>query len=122
MLTIEELKALQVGEWVWITTKGGNGFYGQIDEDTDDNALCIQSEFMPFVYRKYGNTWSAYRNKEEAEGKSITLPYLLCTSRQFACVICRDSDGKVKKTHTYPMQEAKAILIEKEIIQCHMNV
>ena len=44
----------------------------------------------------------------------IKLPYLLCTSRKFACVIWRDKDGKVNKTYTMPIEEAKRFLAEKE--------
>lgn len=44
----------------------------------------------------------------------IELPYLLCTSRKFACVIWRDKDGKVNKTYTMPIEEAKRFLAEKE--------
>lgn len=76
-LTIEELKALQVGDWVWITTSGNiGGFYGQIDEDSDCNMLCVMGESMPFVYRKYGKMWLAYKNKEFAESKDewVELP------------------------------------------------
>lgn len=78
-LTIEELKALQVGDWVWITTIGSiGGFYAQIDEDSDCNMLCVRGESMPFVYRKYGKMWLAYKNKEFAEsnGEWVELPCL----------------------------------------------
>lgn len=44
----------------------------------------------------------------------IKLPYLLCTSRKFACVIWRDKDGKVNKTYIMPIEEAKRFLAEKE--------
>ena len=69
-----------------------------------------------YRYSDYDYMWCVYRNKEEAEGKSITLPYLLCTSRKFACVIWRDKDGKVHKTYTMLIDEAKEVLKEKERI------
>lgn len=58
-----------------------------------------------------------FADKESAEsrlnGDEIKLPYLLCTSNKFACVIWRDKDGKVKKTYTMPIEEAKGVLKEK---------
>lgn len=44
----------------------------------------------------------------------IKLPHLLCTSSKFACVIWRDKDGKVNKTYTMPIDEARAFLTSKE--------
>lgn len=44
----------------------------------------------------------------------IKLPYLLFTSKKFACVIWRDKDGKVNKTYTMPIEEAKRFLKAKE--------
>lgn len=120
MLTIEQLKELPHGDWLWVVDlKTNTAMYGQIlvngiIGDSDCRYLCIDGRNAEFDFSTYGIKWTAYKNKEEAEGKSITLPYLLCTSSKFACVIWRDTDGKVKKTHTYPVQEAKAILREKE--------
>lgn len=56
----------------------------------------------------------------EIINNSIKLPYLLCTSNKFACVIWRDKDGKVKKTYTMPIEEAKGVLKEKEKL-CNTN-
>lgn len=120
MLTIEQLKSLNIDDWIWFVDKYANdGAYWQIYKSYDNGLVLICGDNINmFSYSEYGTAWCAYKNKEESEGKSITLPYLLCTSWQFACVIWRDTDGKVKKTHTYPMQEAKAILREKEQLQC----
>lgn len=129
MLTIEELKALPVGEWIWVKVidkdeyhcwkcidEGGLYYYIQ---DTGKYGLSCSVHFIfgyDLLFKDYGTKWLAYKNKEEAEGKSITLPYLLCTSSKFACVIWRE-DGKVHKTHTFPIDEAKGVLEEKRKIQ-----
>lgn len=133
MLTIEQLKALQVGEWVWIsepkTFFGDLSSYYTKSEASNDECFAYdiptedaydEKETLTWEYDEYGKTWFAYRNKEEAEGKSITLPYLLCTSSKFACVIWQDKEGKVHKTYTMPIDEAKGVLKEKERI-CHTN-
>ncbi len=115
MLTIEELKALKVGDWIWDdTTKD----YLYIKDKTDELLLClICGQLTRRYYNTHGTKWLAYKNKEEADGKSIALPYLLCTSNKFACVIWRDKDGKVKKTYTMPIDEAKGVLKEKESLE-----
>lgn len=133
MLTIEELKALPVREWVWIaqpkTFFGDLSTYYQKSEKSDGNRFVAitwadeggeetdEDLILSWDYSDYGTKWLAYKNKEQAEGKLITLPYLLCTSSKFACVIWRDTDGKVKKTYTMPIHEAKGVLEEKRRIQ-----
>ena len=126
MLTIEELKELPIGEWVWIVdtseaTKenyGGSMYARKYYQSFPDKYFDCGTlgRLYSFNYVDYGTKWLAYKNKEEAEGKSITLPYLLCTSSKFACVIWRE-DGKVHKTHTFPIDEAKGVLEEKRRIQ-----
>ena len=74
-LTIDELNALQVGDWVWV-----------VDEDFKDGRyreITIQNEIEPtlfyvssysnpakvYNYSDYGKTWLAYKNKEQTEAK-----------------------------------------------------
>lgn len=83
-LTIDELNALQVGDWVWV-----------VDEDFKDGRyreITIQNEIEPtlfyvssysnpakvYNYSDYGKTWLAYKNKEQAEarGEIVELPCL----------------------------------------------
>lgn len=136
MLTIEELKNSQVGDWIWVEglTFGEEGYYGLSAYLRISNPSPNELEdlsYLPFSrgfgtklerlnYANYGDKWLAFKNKEEADGKSITLPYLLCASNKFACVIWRDKDGKVKKTYTMPIEEAKGVLKEKEKL-CNTN-
>lgn len=67
-LTIEELKALEVGDWVWLK---------DIEQNEDNYAIIINSKekfgfltinrHFAFDYEAYGKTWLAYKNKEQAE-------------------------------------------------------
>lgn len=78
-LTIEQLKALEVGDWVWICYLGDLKFYGssywKIAKQYED-MLC--SEHTGFKYSDYGTKWIAYKNKEQAEckGEIVELPCL----------------------------------------------
>ena len=123
MLTVEQIKNLQHSDWFWvIDLKTKTAMYAQIlvngiVGDGDCRYICIDNRKAELDFSTYGTNWAAYKNKEEAEGKSITLPYLLCTSSKFACVIWRDADGKVHKTYTMPIHEAKGVLEEKRKIQ-----
>lgn len=123
MLTIEQIKNLAHRDWLWVVDlETKTAMYGQIlvngiIGDSDCRYLCIDNRNAEIDFSTYGTKWVAYKNKEEAEGESITLPYLLCSSRKFACVIWRDKEGKVHKTYTMPIDEAKGVLKEKERLQ-----
>lgn len=119
MLTIEELKNLPDGEYIWLVEISGM-YVRKVGCTKEYIVVDAMPVFDEFKFTDYGTKWLAYRNKEEAEGQSITLPYLLCTSSKFACVIWRDTDGKVHKTYTMPIDEAKGVLKEKERL-CHTN-
>lgn len=68
-LTVEELKALEIGDWVWVidfATK--SGCYKQI------NDICEEEDWIWFEedcgashFPDYGKEWIAYKNKEQAE-------------------------------------------------------
>ncbi len=69
-LTIEQLKDLEVGDWVWLILKDGKGYYDQIiDMWVGDGWMLFKKAVSMQFYSKYGKTWLAYKNKEEAEGK-----------------------------------------------------
>lgn len=70
-LTIEQLKALKVGDWVWIvdieSPKHGSGYW-QIHgfakthiHFNQESAISLMPEAL------YGKEWVAYKNKEVAE-------------------------------------------------------
>lgn len=71
-LTIEELKALQVGDWVWIVDKETplhTGYY-QIHGFAKTH-VHFNREACIWVAPNalYGKDWLAYKNKEQAEAK-----------------------------------------------------
>lgn len=82
-LTIEQLKALEVGDWVWVelldddlvacwVSGTGRGFYCEKIEDTkndDSLAITYDGERGWLDYSDYGTVWVAYKNKEMAESK-----------------------------------------------------
>lgn len=71
-LTVEELKALKVGDWVWISRSSNNKTSGYVT-DIDFTAKMFTCKSVNRVattarIADYGTTWLAYKNKEEAEG------------------------------------------------------
>lgn len=75
MLTIEQLKALPVDEWVFIIVKStdtyslySKGTYARKRISGDDIFRFETIEALPAkFYFDYGITWIAYKNKEQAE-------------------------------------------------------
>lgn len=68
-LTIEELKALSSGDWVWIERKDTNyRGYAMITNNFESELELKSFSFWKyFSYSYYGKTWIAYKNKEQAE-------------------------------------------------------
>lgn len=71
-LTIEELKELKIGDWVWIITEHYSRYIWI--EDTAGKCLHyqysdIENMVFTFNYSDYGTKWLAYKNKEQAECK-----------------------------------------------------
>lgn len=78
-LTLEELRALDVFEWLWVeiiiptkrqTFYGTKSSYYQVFEDyTDGNSICCgrPGTLQEFEYDDYGKTWLAYRRRPEVE-------------------------------------------------------
>lgn len=69
-LTIEELKALQDGDYIYILDEKG-GLYCQLCDPNDEvNYWNRTNERLNvnFWYCNYGTKWLAYKNKEEADG------------------------------------------------------
>lgn len=87
-LTIEQLKSLEVGDWVWIIDFektvykpiSDSGNYYRINDSgeyADKELWCYCSAIgHGFDYSDYGKTWLAYKNKEQAEAKGeiVELP------------------------------------------------
>lgn len=73
-LTIEQLKALEVGDWVWyIDLRDKNSFYVKKN-------VMIPSSLCMFLgrntdYSDYGTKWLAYKNKEQAEAEEYKIDF-----------------------------------------------
>lgn len=84
-LTIEQLKSLEVGDWVWIIDFektvykpiSDSGKYFQIHY-TGQNTLQFYNgnNDLLVLFSDYGTKWLAYKNKEQAEckGEIVELP------------------------------------------------
>lgn len=81
-LTIEQLKNLEVGNWVWIIDFektvykpiSDSGKYFQIHY-TGQNTLQFYNgnNDLLVLFSDYGTKWLAYKNKEQAEAKGVLL-------------------------------------------------
>lgn len=77
MLTVEELKALPYGNWVWIEVLKeeyphdflDTGYYRKSKWSDGDKLFDTgwHGSGTSFLYENYGTSWLAYKNKEEAE-------------------------------------------------------
>lgn len=103
-LTIEELKALKVGDWFWVVDlySGVNSGYVQIDDNFVD---CVD-------FDDYGTDWLAYKNKEQAEAEEH-------------CVIChKDISDELPKIDVFGnsyCKECYSDKCEKELLKQKME-
>lgn len=75
-LTIEQLKSLEVGDYIWYERLGTNT-KGYIKKNTTSPDVFCMFIGHPVDYSDYGKTWLAWKNKEQAEAKSEIVE-LLC--------------------------------------------
>lgn len=71
-LTIEQLKSLAVGEWVYLTNADRMyGTYVKKLSTSDDEGFAWENieTLEKYKYSEYSLDWLAYRNKQEAEAK-----------------------------------------------------
>lgn len=72
-LTIDELKALKVGDWVWVEVinvpNGSFRGYYQIRPNAERSKLIFCGIEHDYSIMDYGKTWLAFKNKEQAEAK-----------------------------------------------------
>ncbi len=83
-LTIDELKALKVGDWVWISrlnNKRASGYVTDINF-TAKMFTCKSINRVSTTARiaDYGKTWTAYKNKEEAEKSTPDIKKKCCNN------------------------------------------
>lgn len=94
-LTIEELKALSIGDFVWMVSllKGYiPTSYHEITWGVSEELFYTLSNGMRncVIYADYGRTWLAYKNKEQAESKGIgdklytLLTFDICDNGEFS--------------------------------------
>lgn len=80
-LTIEELKALQVGDWVWIVDKiSNNQGYALVERskaigDKGFMSPALNRSYGFGYYDTYGTNWLAYKNKEQAEAEEYKIDF-----------------------------------------------
>lgn len=74
-LTIDELKALPVGEWIWVEYDEYRLDGGCVRICSIDNECLIIQNTIPsttYLFSDYGTKWFAYKNKEQAENTQMT--------------------------------------------------
>ena len=110
-LTIEELKALEVGDWVWVEAINApnslfRGYY-QIRPNAERSKLIFCGIEHDYSITDYGTKWLAYKNKEQAEtkGEWVELP-------KDKWVITRHAGKKTKYTYQVEHVEPYAEFID----------
>ena len=108
-LTIEQLKSLEVGDWVWLKSDYYNseGYYRRIEPafSTDEEVLARFEgidEIALIRFEDYGTKWVAYKNKEQAEGKCVELPCKMHDKAWF--VVCRGKLSRIVETYVTKIQ------------------
>ena len=71
-LTVEELRAISLGDWVWIVYADVEIYAKKCElcsTDKNDEKEIFNVPFTDanFEYSDYGKSWIAYKNKEQAE-------------------------------------------------------
>lgn len=91
-LSIEQLKELNVGDWVWVVSRLSNiGIYEQI-RCLDNTSMFFDSGYC-IDYSEYERKWAIYKNKEQAEAKGeiLELPY---TFEQLETIVNRTCNSE----------------------------
>lgn len=106
-LTIEELKSLEVGDWVWIELQYETGFYALVERRENDYIEFNSAKRRGFIaWYNYGTKWLAFKNKEQAEAKGeiVELPCLRKTKStlpKYEVVYIDEYDKVVVERFTY---------------------
>lgn len=113
-LSIEELKALEVGDWVWVvdieSPKHGSGYW-QVHGFAETH-IHLNQGTARWVAPKalYGKGWLAYKNKEQAEcmGEIVELIAPLDSELwEIECPKHKDDKGNIWTSLTY--KDAKVV-------------
>lgn len=132
-LTIEQLKSLEVGDWVWVVEKENaypnNYFHGEYCRITPPyiDGLCYgwQGSGGFYKYCDYDTKWLAYKNKEQAEtkGEIVELPckvgdyvYIIDNDRHWAKIdtirIYDEHNGKQKIVYEWAQYDVGVDITE----------
>lgn len=105
-LTIEELKALKVYDWVWIKwldipEDTQIGYYQKklpLNENVVDDYFAIPFSIgLELAYKDYGIKWLAYKNKEQAEAIEDRFTRKDSTYYEKALVRLQELENKIEK-------------------------
>lgn len=75
-LTVEELKSLKVGDWVWLVADKAEGYAYKLEPGlcTPEREWLVLKTFYNFRrvlnYENYGIKWVAYKTQEDAQSKA----------------------------------------------------
>lgn len=122
-LTIKELKALEVGDWVWVVdVETGYGQYVQLTKITTAFFECLTVYCQKiFEFPHYGTKWLAYKNKEQAEAKGEIVEFP-CKVGDYVYIVDNDRHwAKIDAIHIYEEHNGKQKIVY-EWIQLDVGV
>lgn len=115
-LTIEQLKALEVGDWVWIVCCIAGTYATKINQNEKYLEYQTITGKSYLNYSDYGTKWLAWKNKEQAEAKGeiVELPCKLQTDVVFIDISDGELNAKLVKDyliHHYEIRGYGAIAV-----------
>ena len=118
-LTVEEVRALSFGDWVWLNDGVNTGYRFVLD--TDGQFSYTDSDMVNYSlerdYAEYGVGWFAYRNKEEAEGYEAENCY-----NQVRSEVAKDIINTIIQVPTNDSNELKHLWLLIKDIAAKYNV
>lgn len=114
-LTIEQLKALEVGDWVWIDDGICKGYRKITRSGVYGMCLGESDSLNTFRYSDYDTRWVAYKNKEQAEAKGeiVELPCKIGDEAWF--VVTKGKLSKIIETYVTKFQ------VTNDVIEVHFD-
>lgn len=110
-LTIEQLKALEVGDWVWLDfqyslDRRRSGYY-QIKANKERTKVILCGIEYDYLLCDYGTMWTAYKNKEQAENKDEDMIEQIEKAYEHNIAECERCMKKVDMKHQFAMESMK---------------
>lgn len=109
-LTIDELKSLETGDWVWLVKLQPIKFHKYVIKRGNSKTWFSYDAFDSIQYSGYGKTWLAYKNKEQEEcmGEIVELIAPLDSELwEIECPKYKDDKGNIWTSLTY--KDAKVV-------------